>query len=347
MENIILCKEGKWHSSFASVTRLSKGEFLVSFGQCKVNANPVHQHLHFLKKDDFRRVFLFSDDGYTWNKRINLHMSGGPVTELPDKTLITIFFRWRFTPESEKEKLKRFVDLQRVKNTKYWAALEYTYYCRSFDRGLKWTEPYRINTFPFLTGAIRDSAKVLPDGEIILPLYGTRKDGLNGCYLIRSKDNGKTWGDVSLMTEGYCEPGLVVTESGKMIAHLRAGGECKCPDDFFIYQIVSEDKGKTWTKPERLPMWGFPADIIQLSDGRLLTVYGYRRPPFGIRACISEDEGKTWDYKNEIIIRDDFPGADIGYPSAVEIEPGKIFVVYYGLEENTLLRYIAGTYFKV
>ena len=32
-------------------------------------------------------------------------------------------------------------------------------------------------------------------------------------------------------------------------------------------------------------------------------IYGYRRPPYGVRGCVSED-GVTWDARNEFMIRE-------------------------------------------
>ena len=32
----------------------------------------------------------------------------------------------------------------------------------------------------------------------------------------------------------------------------------------------------------------------------------------------------------EFVIRDDLPNRDLGYPTTIEYEPGKLFVCYYG-----------------
>jgi len=41
-------------------------------------------------------------------------------------------------------------------------------------------------------------------------------------------------------------------------------------------------------------MVGNPPHLIRLRDGRLAVTYGYRSPPYGIRARLSADEGQTW-----------------------------------------------------
>ena len=56
--------------------------------------------------------------------------------------------------------------------------------------------------------------------------------------------------------------------------------------------------------------------------------------PFGERACLSRDGGVTWDIENEIVLRDDAPNGDLGYPATVEIEPGELLTIYYQVENE-------------
>ncbi len=57
--------------------------------------------------------------------------------------------------------------------------------------------------------------------------------------------------------------------------------------------------------------------------------YGHRRSPFGNQARLSADAGKTWS--EPVIISADGQGADLGYPSTVEITPGQFITVWYEL----------------
>ena len=59
---------------------------------------------------------------------------------------------------------------------------------------------------------------------------------------------------------------------------------------------------------------------------------------------MSDDSGRTWS--EEIVIRDDLPNDNLGYPSAIEYEPGRLFTVYYG-ENSEGVTCIQGTYFAV
>jgi len=80
-----------------------------------------------------------------------------------------------------------------------------------------------------------------------------------------------------------------------------------------------------------------------LADGRLLCTYGRRQEPFGIRACLSEDGGRSWQLEAEIVARDDLPNGDLGYPTTIEYEPGRLFLCYYGQEPDGVTC-VQGTY---
>ena len=56
-----------------------------------------------------------------------------------------------------------------------------------------------------------------------------------------------------------------------------------------------------------------PADLIQLRDGRVLLTYGERNAPRGVHAMLSAD-GRVWDKSKDIVLADDAPVTDCGYP---------------------------------
>lgn len=114
-----------------------------------------------------------------------------------------------------------------------------------------------------------------------------------------------------------------------------------------IHQHDSLDGGRTWGPPQQTEIWGYLAHLLRLADGRLLTVYGIRWEPFGIRACLSTDAGETCDYAHEIIIRDDMPSSNLGYPTAVQLPEGRIFVAYYGDDVPGGDTYIIGSSFSL
>lgn len=81
-----------------------------------------------------------------------------------------------------------------------------------------------------------------------------------------------------------------------------------------------------------------------LKDGRLVLTYGYRRPPYGIRAVVSSDEGQTWG--DEIVLRDDGGNWDLGYPRTVQRADGRLVTVYYFNDHKDSERYIGVTIWK-
>ena len=79
-------------------------------------------------------------------------------------------------------------------------------------------------------------------------------------------------------------------------------------------ESVLGHNGNTWAPPFATPLWGFPPHLALLADGRVLCTYGYRRPPYGERACLSDD-GVSWSLRQEVVLRDDVPNGDLGYPA--------------------------------
>lgn len=128
-----------------------------------------------------------------------------------------------------------------------------------------------------------------------------------------------------------CEPYAIVLDDGTILVHIRV--ETLDDSIFTIYQSESSDNGKTWTKPRQLlPLsGGAPPHILKHSSGTLVCTYGYRNPPYGIRAMFSNDSGKTWDCGYEIYLSD-VNDSDIGYPSSVELDDGSILTVFYALD---------------
>jgi hypothetical protein len=111
-----------------------------------------------------------------------------------------------------------------------------------------------------------------------------------------------------------------------------------------IETFRSSDGGQSWNGPDFVADAGMgnPPAMIRLRDGRLAVTYAYRAKPYGIRARLSGDGGRSWG--DEIILRDDGAGWDIGYPRSVQRKDGKIVTVYYYFDDATgPERYIAFT----
>jgi hypothetical protein len=96
-----------------------------------------------------------------------------------------------------------------------------------------------------------------------------------------------------------------------------------------IFGVHSDDGGETWSAPRPTGIDGYPPHLLRLGDGRLLCTYGYRKPPYAIRAVLSEDDGERWRTDRVIIIRDGLPSKNLGYPCTVVVEEG-LLTIHYG-----------------
>jgi hypothetical protein len=56
--------------------------------------------------------------------------------------------------------------------------------------------------------------------------------------------------------------------------------------------------------------------------------------------------GNHWDVDREIIIRDDCPTWDCGYPFTIQLNSGELFTVYYFVDENGT-RFISATHWNL
>ena len=199
-----------------------------------------------------------------------------------------------------------------------------TWMLRSTDGGMTWSAPFRVP----LNSPHGPTA--LSDG---LLLYAGKKLWSEGTKVgvAESKDDGHTW---TWLSDIPARPGDRVSEyhelhaaeakDGTIIVHIRNHNPRNKGETL---QCKSRDGGRTWTSPHEIGVWGLPSHLLRLHDGRLLMSYGYRREPFGNLSRFSSDSGKTWS--EPVILSDDGPGVDLGYPSTVELANGRFVTVWY------------------
>lgn len=197
----------------------------------------------------------------------------------------------------------------------------------------------------------RPSYLVRPDGVILLFLTAKPQNNNHDRPVVyASYDGGCNWSLMSMMPNSdeyrvIC-PSPVLLEDGTIVAAVRCKPSLEGAWDE-LYE--SSDGGRTWRFISRINDHGDTVHLSLLEDGRLFCVYGFRRPPYGIRARISEDRGRTWGA--EMILRDDGGHYDLGYPRAVEVQKGQILAAYYFNERNGTAtggpRHIAGTILHV
>lgn len=226
---------------------------------------------------------------------------------------------------------------------------------RSSDGGRSWSEPIPVNTAPmadsgtghYIAGGSGAGHIIeLPDGGLLMPLHGSlNREWPNKLgetirsFTLRSDDGGENWEywatvayDAANILDWF-EPAMTRLTTGRLICLLRTQARPGRVDH--LWCVYSDDDGASWSRPERTPIWGFPADAIELADGSVLAVYGYRRSPWGVRGCLSDD-GITWDLTREFSIREGGAGPKtmsqywhIGYPSVTQLADGTIVVAYH------------------
>ncbi len=321
------------------------------------------------------------------------------ICELDNGTLLINFTITGFFKRGQKPSQPSW---SAAPNTKEWGDWTWafkmqswlgTFVVKSKDDGETWCSPIPVNVRPMKHGGCRSGCWQLPDGGILMGLYGRIHGyGEEGegettrSALMRSDDGGDNWEYYSTLAYDsaniidYEEPDILRLKDGRLVCFLRTHVN-PSGDSKNMVMIVSEDDGFSWTPPKWTNIWGYPAELIALQDGRYLMVYGYRRPPYGVRGIISED-GVTWDVKNEFVIREggvpeksinskptsslggdhdtegygagqinfQYPGIyqHIGYPSVVQNRDGSIACSYHEWTKDLIpLQHLRTTRFMV
>lgn len=195
---------------------------------------------------------------------------------------------------------------------------------RSEDGGLNWSPAYRV---PLNSphGPIN-----LADGRLFYAGVALWEDGRKVGTSF-SADDGKTWSPLAELpvrdgddASNYHELHAVEAADGRLIVQIRNHNTANKGETLQAHTL---DGGRTWAAPYAIDVWGLPSHLLRLSDDRLLMTYGHRRAPLGNQARISSDNGQTWS--EAMIIYGDATSGDLGYPSTVEISPGKLVTVWY------------------
>ncbi|MFZ1753541.1 MAG: sialidase family protein [Caldilineaceae bacterium] len=218
---------------------------------------------------------------------------------------------------------------------------------RSHDRGLTWETPYPLGVEMLTAGSPFGKIVALADGTLLMPIYGRPVAPLLGkqagevagdgdcSYLVRSHDDGATWGEPSLIGVNKNETALTALPDGGVLALMRS-----TPPDQALYSAHSDDGGRTWSPPVQVTgARQHPADLVQLANGDILMTYGNRTAPYRIEGKVSRDGGRSWlapllTFSAPLYGYDLPPErpTDLGYPSSVVQRgsgPGQGVTIYY------------------
>lgn len=357
VKDVLIYKDAQYFSSFPSVIKRPDGELIVAFrrapdrkvfGEKGTNHTDPNSYL----------VMVRSKDGETWTKEPELiyaHPFGGSqdpcLLQLNDGSILCASYGWAFVrPDGIPNLKKPFFE---AGNAIFLGG----YLLRSTDGAKSWQGPIYP---PHIQAEINYNALGDP-----VPAYnrGAMVEGRNGkiywvvaasdrnspkktsTHLLISEDKGLTWDYSSPVavddTVTFNETSVYETPKGDLVAFLRTGN---FNDQACIAR--STDGGKTFQKWESMGFQGHPLNALRLPDKRVLLTYGYRHPPFGIRARILNAECTDFATAPEIILREDGGSGDLGYTWPVQLDDEHVLVTYYFNKENGT-RYIAGTILEI
>jgi hypothetical protein len=221
----------------------------------------------------------------------------------------------------------------------------------SLDRCQTWEGPFELPAFG-RPGLLARTDYIVEGEHRMTAFISAEKEGGNeGQPLcIRTTDGGRMWELVGWIGEqppagyGYAiMPATVRLDGDAYLAMIRRGGVADGKKSWWLEAFLSPDDGRSWYMLDepRINNAGNPATLTRLADGRIALVYGWRLPPYGIRARVSADDGQSWS--DEFILRDDGANWDLGYPRTVQRPDGNLVTVYYFNDRSQRERYIAAT----
>lgn len=294
-------------------------------------------------------LFFSHDDGETWSAPMIVNDSWMDdrdvgLTALPNNGLLMSWFTLGYDILDERDAiLKTIYSESEYQLVNAYRAAAYcdpeqtpgSFVRLSRDGGMTWGEPVRVKV-------------TAPHGPIL------RKDGsllylgksadvpseAGDVIAYRSVDDGQTWEELGHVPQMQgaslkymCEPHAIELESGRILGAIRyEGGSFKDRDQRYrqwtILLTWSDDGGITWNEPYAMDVCGSPPHLMRHSSGAILMSYGVRTTgEQSERVKISWDEGKTWT--QDVVVFDNVPDWDMGYPSTVELQDGSLLTAYY------------------
>lgn len=353
LKDVVIYEDPKYYSAFPSVVKRPDGEIIVAFRRAP-NRQIFGEKGNSHTDPNSYLVLVRSQDGETWTKEPELiyaHAFGGSqdpcLLQLRDKTLLCTSYGWALVRPEGLPCLKK----------PYFPAGDFVflggYILRSDNGGKSWKGPYYPPNIPSETllsalgdplpaynrGALFETKK----GRILWVVAGSDSGvpGKSSVHLIFSDDKGISWQYSALVASdqkaSFNEASVYETPRGDIVAFLRTAN---MDDQACIAR--SKDGGRSFEPYQKMGFQGHPLNALQLPDKRVLLTYGYRHPPYGIRARILNSECNDFESAQEIILRDDGGNGDLGYSWPVMIDKRHILVVYY-FNRNDGTRHIAGT----
>jgi sialidase-1 len=353
VEDIIVYKDDQFYSAFPSIVRRSNGELLVVFRRAPERRVLGETGTSHTDPNSYLVLVRSRDDGKSWSQTPELIYAnpfGGSqdpcMVPLRDGSILCSSYGWALLQTNAAARLK---GAARHGNFVFLGG----YLIRSRDGGHSWQGPIippptpGETTFgPFgqpVPAYNRGAMCQGKDGRLywVVASKTSTVSGKPGTHLLISSDQGETWSYSCPVAADekvvFNETSLYETPKGSLVAFMRTGNY----DDHTVV-ARSMDQGKSFRPWQDAGFQGHPHYALRLPDQRVLLVYGYRHPPFGIRARLLDAECANLTSAPEIVLREDGGNGDLGYPWATMLSKHSALVVYYFNAGNGT-RHIAGT----
>lgn len=227
-----------------------------------------------------------------------------------------------------------------------------TYVLRSRDGGRTWSERVRVGSAMdggaeraergYLPGwaASHGAVVELPDGDLLIPLYGTLPtQRWQRATVVRSGDGGQTWSAATEATlaaaDGmhFQEPTLTVLPDGQAVALIRTTVG-------FAYLSRSVDGGRTWSPPVATDLPASSHHALSLTTGEVLITYGDTSRRFSPRrhttGRLVRRPEESWDGWPDVPLYDS-GHEDQANPSSVELAPGRYLTLSFDIVAATVV----------
>lgn len=325
---------------------LGDGELLTAYFavDCDYSVSGQGEHERVGRFGEIRGARSF-DGGQTWT-------GDGVIADLPtvaDKVLFGPDRRPSSVNLNDPETL--FVSFSAPQ---HWREDNQPWFMLSSDGGQRWTEPFQFPKCNFASVFGEPNYTIRDDGTYLATMPVIQDDPVDGQYrpaVFASFDGASSWSFLSFVADersyGLIHPYPLALPDGRILVAVRTN---QVAHSAWVEIYESTDGGRTWSLLARPNDAGAPATLTRLDDGRLLLVYGYRRPSYGVRCRLSDDGGASWG--REWVVRDGGGSVDLGYPRTVQLPDGDVLTTYYFNErqqdvslQGTGVRYIAATRF--
>ena len=349
VDHITIYRESGMYAKCPNVVRTPSGDLLVLFHRSPYLGYPHHSHPLF----DVNAC-RSEDEGQTWSdpQPVTADPLGGVIDfgthTLPDGTIYLHASSNELLPARGHATVTFDSPHARAigehEDSTWVSRPGIPFWVRSRDDGHTWSAPKRFPPLPDAvwghpaehSGVCRSGLLPLPDGRLLMPSKATANPEGEQPYfgVVRvSDDMGETWTYGGRIAEDtvahFSEPAIHLTPGGRILVlyrcHPEPGRGAK-----FLALVYSEDGGEIWSPWRATSIRGSPGHMLGLRDGRIFVTVGTRwAGQLGCTARVLEPEGSDLDSAPDLVVRGDSQNADCGYPWAVELNDGRLLVVYY------------------